>query len=399
MVQSAVSRFLAVLAVAGLAAGADAAPRYKFTRLVDHVDDNFGPRTLTCASINDSGVVAFKATRSSADGLDSWDVIARVSRDGVITTIAEDPDKTEFQFFSDFVSINDAGQVSFGAFLSNDDRAILRATGAATTTIASTAGAFSAFGFDTSLNNAGEVAFTGQLDTGEQGLFSGAGGPVVTHYTNAAPVLVDGSATDLDGGNFGRPSINTGGEIAFWDRVAAPVQGEGIFAGRSGVFRTLGPTDLTYNGAGDRGDANNNDLGIGAFETSFVNDDGEFVTAIVTSDNGALTVVADTLEGFGAFGFYAPAINNRGQVAFRGFFTDFDGDGVFTGPDPKKDAVVTSNDRLDGARILSTSFSVCSEALNNAGEVVFIVDIEDPDQPGGFRTAIYRATPKKATAP
>jgi hypothetical protein len=101
--------------------------------------------------------------------------------------------------------------------------------------------------------------------------------------------------------------------------------------------------------------------------------------------------VVDTLDGFGAFGFYAPAINNRGQVAFRGILPDFVTDGVFTGPDPKKDAVITSRDRLDGARIISTSFSVCSEALNNAGEVVFTVDLEDATQLGGFRSATSTA--------
>ena len=399
MGKNTISRFVALVMLVGLAAVADAGPRYTFTRLADHVDDNFSPRTFTCASINASGDVSFKATRSSADGLSSWDVIARVNREGVITTIAEDPEKTQFQFFSNFVSINDASQVSFGASLSNDDLAIVRATGPATTTIASTAGAFSALGLDTSLNNAGEVAFTGQLDTGEQGLFSGAGGPAVTHYTGGTPVLIDGETTDLAGGNFGRPSINVGGEIAIWDQVEAPVPGEGIFAGRSGVFRTLGPTDRFYNGAGDRGDANNNDAGIGAFETSFFDPSGAFVTAIATSENGEVTVVADTLHGYGAFGFYAPAINNPGQVVFRGILSDFVTDGVFTGPDPKKDAIVTSKDKLDGARILAGSFSVCSEALNDAGEVVFIVDLEDATQVEGFRSAIYRATPKKPPVP
>jgi hypothetical protein len=395
-----ISRLVALLAVMGLPSAAHAGAGYDFTRLADHVDDNFSPRSLTCASINESGDVAFKGTRSAPDGLSSWDVIARVDRAGEITTIAEDPARTEFQFFSHFVSINDSGQTSFTAFLSNDDIAIFRASGTSLTTIASTARQFRSFGFDTSLNNAGEVAFTAQLDTDEQGLFSGAGRRVTTHYTNATPVLVDGVTTSLGGGNFGRPSINnTGGEIAFWDRVEGPEPGEGIFAGRSGVFRTLGPTDRFYNGAGDRGDANNNDLGIGAFETSFFNENGEFVTAIATSDQGVLSIVADTLHGYGGFGFYAPAINNHGQVAFRGFLPDFTTDGVFTGPDPKKDAIITSADKLDGARILSGSFSVCSEALNNSGEVVFIVDVEDRTLLEGFRSAIYLASPKKPLAP
>jgi hypothetical protein len=389
-----ISRLAALLAVSGLTTAAHAAG-YNFTRLVDHVDDNFSPRTLTCASINSSGDVAFKGSRSAPDGLSSWDVIARVNRAGVITTIAEDPAGTQFQFFSNFVSINDSTQTAFTAFLSSGDSAIFRAGGTSLTTIASTAGQFSSFGFDTSLNNAGEVAFTAQLDNGERGLFSGTGGRVTTHYTSARTVRVDGVRTDLAGGNFGRPSINTAGEIAFWDRVDGPVPGEGIFAGRSGVFRTLGPTDRFYNGAGDRGDANNNDSGIGAFETSFLDSNGAFVTAIATSNQGVISIVADTLNGYGGFGFYAPAINKLGQVAFRGFLPDFTTDGVFTGPDPRKDAIITSNDKLDGAGILGGSFSVCSEALNDSGEVVFIVDVVDATRIEGFRSAIYLASPKR----
>jgi hypothetical protein len=388
-----ISRASALLAACGLATAAHAAG-YDFTRLVDHVDDGFSPRSLTCASINASGDVAFKGSRSN--GLDSWDVIARVDRAGVITTIAEDPAKTQFQFFSHFVSINESGDTSFTAFLSSGAIEVLRAGGASMTTIASTAGEFRAFGDDTSLNDAGEVAFTAQLDTEERGLFSGTGGAVTTHYTSASPVLVDGVVTALAGGNFGRPSINAGGEIAFWDRVDAPVQGEGIFAGRSGVFRTLGPTDRSYNGAGDRGDANNNDLGIGAFETSFVDENGAFVTALATSDDGVLSIVADTLGDYEAFGFYAPAINNHGQVVFMEALSGNAVDGIFTGPNPKKDAIITSKEKLDGLRILSESFRICAEALNDSGEVVFIVDLLDPaDEFLGIRSAIYLASPTK----
>jgi len=185
------------------------------------------------------------------------------------------------------------------------------------------------------------------------------------------------------------------GDIAFWDRIDDATQAEGIFAGQSGVFRTIAPTDRAYNGAGDRGDANQNDLGIGAFETSFLDDAGEFVTALVTSDEGELTVVADTLGGYGTFGFFSPAINNLGQVAFRGFLPDFLTDGVFNGPDPKKDAILTSKKRLDGARILASSFSVGAEALNDSGEVAFLVDLEDATRIEGFRSALYLASPRR----
>jgi hypothetical protein len=384
-----ISLIVAIAAVIGLQTAAHAAD-YKFTKLVDHVDDNYSARSFTCASINEAGDVAFKASRSGPDGLSSWDVIARVSRTGVITTIVEDPEKTQFQFFGNFVSINDAGQTSFGAFLSNDDRAIIRADATSRVTIASSAAAFDSFGFDTQLNNSGEVAFTGQLDDGSLGLFSGAGGPATTHYLDTTPVLVDGNTTDLFGGNFGRPAINSAvGELAFFDFVE-PDFNQGIFAGRSGVFRTLGPTEPNR----QYRDPNLNDLGIGAFETSFFND-GLLVTAIVTSNEGVLSTVADTLNGYGGFGFYAPAINNRSQVAFEGLLPDFTTDGVFTGPNPKKNAVITSSDKLGGARIISGSISFCAEGLNDSGEVAFIVDLEDRTLLEGFRSAIYLAAPKK----
>jgi hypothetical protein len=281
--------------------------------------------------------------------------------------------------------------MSFGAFLSNDNIEIIRADATSLVTIASTAGAFDAFGFDTQINNSGEVAFTGRLDDGNQGLFSGAGGPVTTHYVDTTPVLVDGVTTDLAGGNFGRPAINnTANELAFWDWVE-PDFSEGIFAGRSGVFRRLGPTEPNRRYR----DPNLNDRGIGAFETSFFNDAGLSVTAIVTSNEGVMATVADTLNGYGGFGFYAPSINTRGQVAFEGLLTDFSTDGVFTGRNPKKDAIITSADRLDGARIISTSIGFCAEGLNNSGEIVFTVDLEDNARLEGFRSAIYLATPKK----
>jgi len=54
-------RLVALLAVIGLTSTAHAAVGYNFTRLVDHVDDNFDSRSFNCASINESGDVAFNA--------------------------------------------------------------------------------------------------------------------------------------------------------------------------------------------------------------------------------------------------------------------------------------------------------------------------------------------------
>jgi hypothetical protein len=61
-----IGRLVVLLAIR--LSAAHAGPGHNFTRLVDHVDDNFSPRTLTCASINASGDVAFKGTWSAPMG-------------------------------------------------------------------------------------------------------------------------------------------------------------------------------------------------------------------------------------------------------------------------------------------------------------------------------------------
>ena len=57
---------LALLTLTALTSTTHAAQRYSFTRLVDHVDDNFSPRTITSASINAAGDVAFDAAPGTA---------------------------------------------------------------------------------------------------------------------------------------------------------------------------------------------------------------------------------------------------------------------------------------------------------------------------------------------
>jgi hypothetical protein len=65
--------------------------------------------------------------------------------------------------------------------------------------------------------------------------------------------------------------------------------------------------------------------------------------------------------------------------------------GVFTGPDPKRDKVLQAGDRYDGARV--TSVNTCAEGLNNLGQIVMTVHSEDPDT-FEVRTFIVKATPR-----
>src|SRR5262245_44346245 len=205
--------FVALLSI--LTEPAYAAKSYTFTKVVDNIRDNFNVNSFTCASLNNHGDVAFKATRTASDGANFFDGIYRANADGTLTTIVEDPDRTTFGFLSNDLSMNNSGDVSFAANLAPDfEEAILLRDGGALTTIASTTAVFNLFGFDTSVNDSGEVAFKGELDDNSEGLFSGSGGPLTTHYVNNADISLDGNPARFSG-NDSRPSINNLGDIAF----------------------------------------------------------------------------------------------------------------------------------------------------------------------------------------
>jgi hypothetical protein len=386
--------FVIVAALAlllALATAAHAASNYTFTKVVDSATDNFNPNAFACSSINNRGDIAFKAGRTSADGLNSFDGIYRANADGTLTTIAEDPSGDRFGFLGNNPSMNDLGDVSFAANLRPDfDQAILRGNGKKLITIATTARQFNFFGFDTSVNNSGEVAFKAELDPEfnfDEGLFSGSGGRITTHYLNSTDASLDGQVVRF-GGNDSRPSINNLGEIAF-DETIQPSFDSGIFVGREGRFRTIAAPDPNRSVQ----EPVLNDGGTAAFETSFFDETGQFVTAIVTGSGGPFTTVVDTTGPFGFFGFRPPSLNNSGEVAFVAIPDDFQTTGIFVGPDPKRDLVIATGDKLDGAIIRSLSF--CEEGLNDSGQLAFVADLADDRAPNGFRAAVFRATPKR----
>jgi hypothetical protein len=371
-----------------MAAAAQAAP-YTFTKVADSARDNFNPNSFTCALINNRGDVAFKAGRTSADGLNSFDGIYRANADGTLATIVEDPKRRKFGFLGNNPSMNDLGEVSFAANLAPDfEEAILRGNGKRLTTIATTTKGFGFFGFDTSINNSGVVAFKGELDNFDEGLFSGSGGPLTTHYLNSADVSLDGQPARF-GGNDSRPSINNLGEIAF-DESVQPSFSSGIFVGREGAFQTISAPDPNR----QVDEPVLNDTGTTAFETRFFDETGRFVDAIVTDDGPTQTTVADTSGSFIAFFFRPPSINNAGVVAFGAFLNDNQTSGIFTGPDVKKDVVIATGDKLDGAIIRSGGLHFCEEGLNDSGQLAFIAELADPKS-FDPRTAVFRATPTR----
>ena len=369
-------------------ARAQTAPQYTFTKVADSTEDGFDPNNFGCAAINARGDIAFRAGRLAPDGFNTIDGIYRANADGTLTTIAED--QRRFVFVGVNPSINDSGQVSFAARLDGgkkpDTEAILRGDGRKLTTIATTADRFNFFGFDTSINNSGEVAFTAELDEEfgfDEGLFSGTGGKrgVTTHYLT--------STSEFDGSD-SRPSINDSGNIAFVESVDFA---RGIFVGREGEFTTVVEPDPSDPSVGFEAPILNNAGTVAYKKTSFDETAQQSVEEIVKIDaDGTSTVVADTRGEFASFGFRPPSLNNNGDVAFLADL-DSGGSGVFVGPDPINDRVISTGDALDGSTVRNITF--CEEGLSDSGELAFVVQLADnPDTPeDDSRTAVFRATP------
>jgi hypothetical protein len=355
---------------------------FTFTKLADSTEDGFEAFSFGCATINASGAVAFRAGRLAPDGFNTIPGIYRVDPDGTLTTIVED--QKRFGFIGRNPSMNDAGEVSFAARIDGgkkpDTESILRGAGKKLTTIASTADEFNFFGFDTSISNTGEVAFKAELDEEfgfDEGLFSGSGRDVTTHYL---------ASTSKFDGNDSRPSINNLGDIAFDESIDFE---QGVFAGREEVFVTIAAPDPDVSVQ----EPTFNDAGTAAFVRSFVDPiSGEFVEEIVTGNGGPLTTVADTRGAFSSFGFRPPSLNTAGDVAFHATLDDFTTSGIFVGHDPVADRIVATGDTLDGASVQNLTF--CEEGLSDSGELAFIAQLADSDDPNGFRMAVFRAAPQ-----
>jgi hypothetical protein len=378
---------LAVLTMcAAFAAPAHAASTYVFTRVAASTD-GFDQNTLqvSCPSINNRGDIAFKSSRGGVDG------IYRANAGGTVTTIAEvgtDVGTDEIVILANGnPSMNDSGQVSFGASLSDGSQAILRGDGTLPLTVIARTSTqrmgFASFEDNTSINNAGEVAFDGRRGSGARGLFSGTGGAITTHYLNTADAGVDGSPARFDAIP-GRPSINDLGDIAFRDSIQETFR-QDIFRGQEGNFTTISaanpPQGLTPPLL--------NNGGTVAWQTSFLDENGFFASAIVTGDgDGPDTTVVDSSGAFDVFDSFA--LNNAGAVAFSAIL-DSDNLGIpsiFVGPDPKKDRVIGPGDKLDGGTVAGLRF--CEEGLNDSGQLAFVADIEDRN--GDVRTGVFRAT-------
>jgi hypothetical protein len=163
--------------------------------------------TLSRPSINNLGDIAFE------ESVDSGGSGIFVTQGGGFETIAEpDPNVNVGR-----PNLNDSGTVAFHRFF--NDRAgeeLVSGDGGPLTVIADTNGPFQSFGFyfgfvPPALNNNGDVAFLAELDTGGSGIFVGPD-PVGDRVIGTGDMLDGSTITNL---RFCDEGLNDSGQLAF----------------------------------------------------------------------------------------------------------------------------------------------------------------------------------------
>jgi hypothetical protein len=350
------------------------ASNYTFTKIADSncqeffcgLSTNFGVHP----AINNKGAVAFFVSQSGdLDRVDSIIVAHRKS----FVTIA---DTTNPLFFlgglrgaDTILSLNDAGTVVFEAVSQKGGTAVELFTGdgRTLTSVAQSEGA----GFmanTASINNAGTVAFA-LMSAVENAI------KIVRRNGTTSTIMDDTGSYKV----FMPPSINDRGTAAFradnaiFEIVASDGRMTTTIAEASDPFTGFSPFPKI------------NNRGTVVFSANLVGGG----TGVFIGDGHSIITIADSSGPFAYFDTGgnpeadSPSINDRGEVAFTAGLGGEEDKGIFTGPDPVADKVITTGDFLFGSEV--TYLTSGREGLNNKGQIVFWAKLAD-----GTR-GIYRA--------
>ena len=212
------------------------------------------------------------------------------------------------------------------------------------TKLADTTGTFNAF-FNATINESGTVAFRALLDSGPQAIFSSSGGAATT-------IAVAPSSTD-----FGAPSINNNGSVAFVSSGMLLGSEKKVVVGNGGALTTIASNTGTFD-----------DFGSILVPTIFRNsgtvafaarmDDN--TRSIFTGAGGTATLVVDSTGPFQTLD--DPTVNNLGVFAFAGGM-DGTGQGIFRGSAGSFITIANTLGSFNGFSALPT--------LTDAGTVMF----------------------------
>ena len=332
-------------------AGAQPAPAYQFTPIVD----NSGPfQSFGAAAVSRDGDVAFYA--ASDTGTRGVYVI----RGGLPVPIFERQNSSLSVLH---VDINDNGQVALLTLeVGNGSEALYRGTGVGgPTLIADTTGAFR------------------RLETGVSG----------PRITNAGRVLVPGIRTDGTTGIYDGPDpvanriAHENGPYFAYELMRPRPDGTVLFGGvrPGGSFAVLAGSDAGASVVFDYGpnydNAHNyveNSRGQFAFDALMKVRDGREPPGIFTGRDPATDTFALASNPPAFWHIGDPRINDNGLIVFSGTRSfDFTATGIYAGPDPDADRIIQPGDALFGSVVRDAKLG----GLDESNRVYFSYRLED----------------------
>lgn len=305
--------------------------------------------------------------------------------------------------FDDFQppTINDAGSVVFNGFLAGGAQGVFTGSDPVADAFVTNSGPYDIFEFALPVtNNAGTILFLATLDAGGEGYFTGPNPSTDAFVTSAGPfdfffgaaindtgkavvhaVLDDGSEGLFTGPNlatdtvvstsngtysfFGNPQINNAGTVAF---AGARSDGGQVIATGPNLADVVANTDGRYFGFAD---PDINDAGRVVFIASL--DDGAF-SGIFDGPDPVLDAVITT-EGPYRLITDFQSLNNEDLLVFGASLdSDPTGKGIFAGPDPVADKIIHTGDALFGSTLTNFFFL---NGLNDQGDVAFFYELAD----------------------
>lgn len=334
------------------------AANYSFTNIVDDASgtlSSFG----TVSSINAAGMVAFSANGSGG-------TVGIYKGNGASTNTVFQGSQASYTLpFSPV--INDGGAVAYLRGDLGGNNHVIYDSGLGPTVIASSGGSFVGVN-QPMLNDNGTVSF-GASPSGPDGgfnLYTWSGGTTTARYYSSVSSTFIGLSTVA--------SINNSGVLGFNATLGPPEsQVNGLFYGTGGAHSTItlanGATGFSFLSPFPT----INKSGVVLFHATSTS--GK--TGIYSGNGGPLTTYVDTTGPYASI-HANTALSDGGTIAFYAStdsLFDYGPDGLFTGPNPTTDRVISIGDELfPGLFITSLNYG---GAINEHGQIAFNYTVQN----------------------
>lgn len=334
------------------------AANYSFTNIVDDADGAFSSFS-TVASVNASGMVAFSANGSGG-------TVGIYKGNGSSTNAMFQGSQASYTLpFSPV--INDGGAVAYLRSDLGGNNNVIYDSGLGPTVVASGGGAFINVN-QPMLNDGGTVSFGASTPGPDSGfnLYTWSGGVTTARYYSSAESTFIGLSTVA--------SVNNNGVLGFNGTLGPPEsQVNGLFFGTGGAHTTItlanGGTGFSFLSSFPT----INKSGVVLFHATSTN--GK--TGIYSGNGGPLTTYVDTTSPYASI-HANTGFSDGGTIAFYAStdsLFDYGPDGIFIGPNPTADRVISIGDELfPGLFVTSLNYG---GAINEHGQIAFNYTVEN----------------------